>query len=276
MRGREHRWVYKDDWEVEHFIVLPEHRLRIFRNSNSFTDALTGCSGLFYNFQLPPHTTEYSEEMIRIEEEAALNAVVACTQIPSVTKFVLTSSLATAIWRPDAILIDHRTLSDEDYCRGTQNWYALAKRAAERVVERVVILFRERYPPRRFKEMTINSALVVDSHMDFINAESIIPYVDSFERALHMLFEGTFATVSINFLVDAHICVYETPNASARGRYLCFDEMVSSGEEATRLARRLRPVMPWTGELSFGQENWAPRLNGERLTALMAARHNRV
>lgn len=262
---------YDNTGEAEDLIVLREERLRIFRNPNRIMDALRGCFGLFYNFQRPPFESHYNEEMIPSEEEAARDAMEACTQVLSVRKFVLTSSLATAIWRPwipDAPPIDHTTLSDEDYCRGMQNWYALAKRAVERVVEREVANLRENSPTRRFKEMTINSALVVDSNMDFRNVEAIVPYFHSFETFLRMV--DTLATVSINFLVDAHICVYEA--SSARGRYLCFNTVVRNGAEATRLAqrveRRLAVVIPWIGNL-YLRGQIQSRLDESKLLMIM-------
>lgn len=51
--------------------------------------------------------------------------------------------------------------------------------------------------------------------------------------------DGVFVTVDLNFLVDAHICVFE--DISSYGRYLCFDRVINCNEDAFKLAKMLTP-----------------------------------
>lgn len=54
--------------------------------------------------------------------------------------------------------------------------------------------------------------------------------------------DGTFVTVDLDYLVDAHICVYE--DVSSYGRYLCFNHVINRHEDAFELARKLTHPAP--------------------------------
>lgn len=60
--------------------------------------------------------------------------------------------------------------------------------------------------------------------------------------AAEMFKDGVFVTVDLNFLVDAHICVFE--DSSAYGRYLCFNHIINSSEDVVKLATMLLPSSP--------------------------------
>ena len=61
--------------------------------------------------------------------------------------------------------------------------------------------------------------------------------------ATQMYEKGTFASVDIKFLADAHICAYEDP--FSYGRYICFNKIVSNAEDVVNLAQSLRHLIPF-------------------------------
>lgn len=48
--------------------------------------------------------------------------------------------------------------------------------------------------------------------------------------------DGLLATVDVNRLAEAHICVFEEMNKTASGRYICFDEVIQREEELVKLS----------------------------------------
>ena len=52
--------------------------------------------------------------------------------------------------------------------------------------------------------------------------------------------DGVFITVDMDFLVNAHICVYE--DVSSYGPYLCFNRIINGHDDAVKLARKLIPT----------------------------------
>lgn len=47
---------------------------------------------------------------------------------------------------------------------------------------------------------------------------------------------GLLATVDVMRLAEAHVSVYEAMNKSAFGRYICFDQVIETEQEAEKLA----------------------------------------
>lgn len=72
---------------------------------------------------------------------------------------------------------------------------------------------------------------MVPDHLTISN-----PYL---KGAAEMFEDGVFVTVDLNFLVDAHISVFE--DSSSYGRYLCFNHAITSNQEAIHLASMLLP-----------------------------------
>lgn len=52
---------------------------------------------------------------------------------------------------------------------------------------------------------------------------------------------GVLAFVDVNFLVDIHIRALE--DESTCGRYLCFNQIMNTEDEATKLAHSLSPLI---------------------------------
>lgn len=82
--------------------------------------------------------------------------------------------------------------------------------------------------------VSINSGLVMSPDLSINN-----PYL---KGAAEMYEDGVLVTVDLNFLVDAHICVFE--GISSYGRYLCFNHVVNRHEDAVKLAQMLTPSAP--------------------------------
>lgn len=79
--------------------------------------------------------------------------------------------------------------------------------------------------------VSINTGLLMGHDLSIKN-----PYL---RGAAEMYEDGVFVTVDLGFLVDAHICVYE--DVSSFGRYLCFNHIINTHDDAVQLARQLTP-----------------------------------
>lgn len=82
--------------------------------------------------------------------------------------------------------------------------------------------------------VSVNAGLLVSPELSIKN-----PYLTG---AAELYEDGVFVTVDLNFLVDAHICIYE--DVSSYGRYLCFNHVVNRHEDAIELASMLTPSAP--------------------------------
>lgn len=49
---------------------------------------------------------------------------------------------------------------------------------------------------------------------------------------------GVLATMNVNRLAEAHVCVFEAMNKTTFGRYICFDKIIQSEDEGEILARQ--------------------------------------
>ena len=88
---------------------------------------------------------------------------------------------------------------------------------------------------------------------------------------------GVLATVEVNRLAEAHVCVFEAMNkTSAGGRYICFDEIIQEEEEAEKLAREIsvsKTKICGTGESSNVGARF--QLSNKKLTSLMSTQIRR-
>ncbi|GKV10677.1 hypothetical protein SLEP1_g22007 [Rubroshorea leprosula] len=197
----------------------------------SIIDALRGCSGLFYAFEPPQDQPTYDEFMAEVEVRAAHNVLEACAQVETIDKVVFTSCVTAVVWRDDrkstASDLDERHWSDINFCRKFKLWHALSKTLAEKTAWALAM-------DRGIDMVSVNGGLVMDSDLSISN-----PYL---KGAAEMYEDGVFVTVDLNFLVDAHICVFE--DVSSFGRYLCFNNVISHPEDAIKLASMLTPSAP--------------------------------
>ncbi|XP_022757251.1 cinnamoyl-CoA reductase-like SNL6 [Durio zibethinus] len=242
-------------------VASENKKLKIFHadpfDYQSIIDALKGCSGLFYAFEPPEDQPTYDEFMAEVEVRAAHNVIEACAQTETIDKVVFTSSVTTVVWRdsPQTTTsdLDERHWSDVNFCRKFKLWHALSKTLAEKAAWALAM-------DRGINMVSINSGLMMEPHLSITH-----PYL---KGAAEMYECGTFVTVDLNFLVDAHICVFE--DVSSYGRYLCFDHAITSHEDAIQLARLLTPSTPSPAQ-SYEEANIIipQRLSNKKLNKLM-------
>ncbi|KAK6262701.1 hypothetical protein QUC31_008517 [Theobroma cacao] len=253
-------------------------KLKVFRadpfDYQSIIDALKGCSGLFYAFEPPEDHLAYDnlgaitilrklawiwwqEFMAEVEVRAAHNVIEACAQTDTIDKVVFTSSATAVVWRdtPQSVAsdLDERHWSDENFCRKFKLWEALSKTLTEKTAWALAM-------DRGINMVSVNGGLLTGPHLSITN-----PYL---KGAAEMYEAGTFVTVDLNFLVDAHICVFE--DVSSYGRYLCFNHVINRHEDAVQLARLLTPSVPSPAQ-SYEEANMIiqQKLSNKKLNKLL-------
>ncbi|XP_052210923.1 cinnamoyl-CoA reductase-like SNL6 [Diospyros lotus] len=217
-------------------LACDHQNLQIFHSDpfdyQSIVDALKGCSGLFYNFEPPEDYTTYDEFMGEIEVRAAHNVVEACAQTDTIDKVVFTSSATAVIWREDRKSSksdsDETYWTDINFCRKFKLWHALSKTVAEKAAWALAM-------DRGVSMVCINAGLLTGGpDLTITN-----PYL---KGAAEMYEDGVFVTVDLDFLVEAHVSVFE--NIASFGRYLCFNHVIKTNDDAVKLAQMLTPDSP--------------------------------
>lgn len=80
--------------------------------------------------------------------------------------------------------------------------------------------------------VTVNAGLLLGG----LDLSVTNPYL---KGAAEMYEDGLLVTVDLDYLIDAHICVWE--DGSSYGRYLCFNHAITQQEDAIKLAQMLAP-----------------------------------
>ncbi|KAA8530232.1 hypothetical protein F0562_004941 [Nyssa sinensis] len=204
-----------------------------FTEVESLTEAFEGCYGVFHTaaFVDPAGLSGYSKSMADLEVKASENVMEACARTSSVRKCVLTSSLLACIWQDKSgsdlsTVINHDCWSNESLCIDKKLWYALGKLRAEKAAWKVA-------EERGLKLVTICPGLITGPEFVCRNSTATIAYL---KGAKEMYADGLLATVDVNRLAEAHVCVFEAMNKTAFGRYICFDHIVEREDEAEKLA----------------------------------------
>lgn len=215
-------------------ISADPNRLKIFHldpfDYHSITDALRGCSGLFYVFEPPQDQPYYDEYIADVEVRAAHNVIEACAQTETIDKVVFTSSATAVVWREDRKAMesnmDEKHWSDINFCRKFKLWHGMSKTMAERTAWALAM-------DREVNMVSINAGLLMssDQHQDLCIQKN--PYL---RGASEMYEDGVLVTVDLGILVDTHICVYE--DISSYGRYLCFNHVINTQHDAVQLAHK--------------------------------------
>ncbi|XP_022156859.1 cinnamoyl-CoA reductase-like SNL6 [Momordica charantia] len=231
-------------------------RLRIFHSDpfdyHSILDALRGCYGLFYTFDSPHHQPEMMEE---VEVRAAHNVLEACAQTQTIHKVVFTSSVTAVVWgqhRNSSSLshLDERFWSDPHFCRKFKLWHGLSKTLAEKTAWALAM-------DRGVNMVSVKAGLLVGPDLTIDN-----PYL---KGAAEMYERGLFVTVDLSYLVEAHICVFQ--DASSYGRYICFNNIINTHEDAVDLARKLTSLPQSEGEPSTSVV--PQRISNKKLSKLL-------
>ncbi|XP_030533690.1 cinnamoyl-CoA reductase-like SNL6 isoform X2 [Rhodamnia argentea] len=236
-RGYSVHAAVQNEGEIDRLkeLSLDAEKLKIFRSDpfdyQSIVDALRGCSGLFYAFEPPQDQPNYDEYMAEVEVRAAHNVLEACAQTDTIDKVVFTSSVTAAIWSDDRKSLesdfDERHWSNVNLCRKYKLWHALSKTLAEKAAWALAM-------DRGVNMVSMNGGLLMGPDLSIAH-----PYL---KGAAEMYEDGVFVTVDVDFLVDAHLCVFE--DVSAYGRYLCFSHVINRPEDAHKLAQMLAPSAP--------------------------------
>ncbi|KAK8916177.1 hypothetical protein KSP39_PZI022644 [Platanthera zijinensis] len=130
-------------------------------------------------------------------------------------------------------------------------WHALAKTLSEKTAWALAM-------DRGIDMISVNAGLIL-AGADLRSS----PYL---KGAPEMYEGGVLVTAKLEFLVDAHICVFES--ADAYGRYLCFNHTVCRPQDAVDFARLLSPTTP-NPPPSAGLSVIQERIHSKKLTKLM-------
>ncbi|XAR66706.1 hypothetical protein NMG60_11013020 [Bertholletia excelsa] len=239
-----------------------EERLIVFNadmlDYRSILEALRGCSALFCCLDCQDG---YDDNMVDLEVRGAINVVEACAQTESVEKIVFNSSLTAAIWRENICSekdVDERLWSDQEFCRKKKLWYALGKTQSEQAAWALAM-------DRMLRMVSINAGLVVGPSVARKNPHVTMSYL---QGAAQMFENGVLAIVDVKFLADVNIRALE--DQSTCGRYFCFSQIVSTDEEAVKLAESLSPLISLPPRYEYqGSEVHAERLRSKKLSKLV-------
>ncbi|XP_047977932.1 cinnamoyl-CoA reductase-like SNL6 [Salvia hispanica] len=211
--------VEKEDLRVFHSDPLDYH---------SILDALKGCCALFYSFELPSDHPTYDEFIGELEVRAAHNVLEACAQTDTIDKVIFTSSATAVVWKEHdeghASDVDERNWSDVNFCKKFKLWHGLSKTVAEKTAWALAM-------DREVNMVSINAGLLMYPDLSIKD-----PYLLG---AAEMFKDGVLVTVDLEFLIDAHICVFE--DVTSYGRYLCFNGIVNCNDDVVKLAKMLLP-----------------------------------
>ncbi|PKI46871.1 hypothetical protein CRG98_032682 [Punica granatum] len=108
--------------------------------------------------------------------------------------------------------------------------------------------------------VSINAGLLLGPDLSLAN-----PFL---KGAAEMYEDGLFVTVDIDYLIDAHICVFE--DVSSYGRHLCFNRAINRQQDAVKLAQMLAPGTASTPQ-SYDQDREIiqQRISNKKMNKLM-------
>ncbi|XP_022938554.1 cinnamoyl-CoA reductase-like SNL6 [Cucurbita moschata] len=207
---------------------------------NSLVEAFNGCRGVFHTSSSidPSGVSGYTKVMSEVEMRTTENVMEACARTETVRNCVLTSSLLACIWRDQAgesesigssRIVDHACWSSLQLCQDKKLWFALGKLKSEKVAWKIA-------QESGLKLATICSALITGPNFHRRSSTATIAYL---KGAREMYTNGLLATVDVTKLAKAHVCVYEGMKENSSSRYICFDRVISTANEASMLATEI-------------------------------------
>ncbi|KAF5739619.1 putative cinnamoyl-CoA reductase [Tripterygium wilfordii] len=233
----------------------------------SLLRAFEGCCGVFHTsaFADSAGVSGYTKSIADIEAKVCENVMKASARTPSVKKCVLTSSLLACLWRDGSRqnlspVVDHECWSDESVCLNKKLWLALGKLKAERAAWSIAM-------EEGLSLVSICPGLITGPKFFHENSTASIAYL---KGAREMFSDGLLATVDVNRLAEAHLCVFEATNRRAVGRFICYDQVIDEEEEAEKLAKQMGlPVNRICGS-EFGNTPLRFHLSNRKLSNLMS------
>ncbi|XP_074292885.1 phenylacetaldehyde reductase-like isoform X2 [Silene latifolia] len=202
-----------------------KERLHLFKadllEEGSFDAAIFGCHAVFhtaspviFNFHDPQ--TDVLDPAIK----GTLNVLTSCSKAPSVTRVILTSSIAAVVHserpRSSHVVVDETWFSDPDFCKKKMKWYALSKTLAEEAAWRFA-------KENNIDLISINPGVVLSPMLQPTLNESV-----------------AIIAKLINDVAIAHILALEVP--SAQGRY-CLVDTVAHMSQIVEMLRQLYPSL---------------------------------
>ncbi|KAF3325854.1 Cinnamoyl-CoA reductase 1 [Carex littledalei] len=203
----------------------------------SLRAAFAGCEGVFHTAS---PVTDDPELMIEPAVQGTRNVINVAADA-GVKRVIFTSSIGTVYMNPQRSLdvpVDENCWSDLEYCKNTKNWYCYAKTVAEQGAWEVA---RE----RAINLVVVNPVLVLGPLMQpTVNASTahIMKYLTGSAKTY---INASQAYVHVKDVAEAHVKVYETPEAS--GRYICAESTLHRGE-LCRILAKLFPEYPITNK----------------------------
>jgi dihydroflavonol-4-reductase len=209
----------------------------------AFDAAVDGCDVVFHAaspYQL--NVRDPQRDLVDPAVDGTLNVLRACRRASSVTRVVLTSSMAAITDEPDA----SRELSEADWNERSslrRNPYYYSKVLAERAAWDFV----ERERPG-FSLVAINPFMVIGpSFTRTLNTSNEI-FVALLHGRYPALFDIAWGFTDVRDVADAHVRAAFTPEA--QGRYLCAGDVADMRAVADQLRREgwdvRRKVPHWT------------------------------
>ncbi|XP_050237347.1 vestitone reductase isoform X2 [Mercurialis annua] len=200
-------------------------RLKIYNaelnKPESFKEAIEGCVGVFHvAHPMKTEGKEAEELATKTAVEGLLGILNASLNSKSVKKVVYTSTLATIMYNDKGLSVtDESTWSDIDICRRNTQSSSISSSylVSKTVTEKTALDFA-----------TKNELDLVTVVLPLVVGPFICPYIpSSISFTLAIVFGkqemyknvNNFYMVHIDDAVDAHIFLFENPNA--KGRYIC-------------------------------------------------------
>jgi dihydroflavonol-4-reductase len=205
--------------------------------AGSFDEAVVGMSGVIHTAS--PYALDVDDPQRDLVDPAVNGTremLGACLLSPTVTRVVVTSSMAAITDEPDSAHV----LTEADWnTRSTlqRNPYYLSKAAAERAAWEFMDA-----APRSFDLVVVNPYLIIGPEIGpGINTSNQV-LVDMTNGTYPAIMALAFGFVDVRDVATAHVLALGTP--SAHGRYICAGDVVSMREVVGLMREQLPAAVP--------------------------------
>nr|CAB3467280.1 unnamed protein product [Digitaria exilis] len=212
-----------DDAKNAHLRALPgaAERLALCRadllDFDAIRAAIAGCHGVFHTAS---PVTDDPEQMVEPAVRGTRHVIDAAAESGTVRRVVLTSSIGAIAMdpnrAPDAV-VDESCWSDLDFCKNTKNWYCYGKAVAEKAAW-------EAAAERGVDLVVVNPVLVQGPALQPVVNASLMHVLKYLNGSAKTYANAVQAYVHVRDTAEAHVRVFENPNAA--GRYLCADAVL--------------------------------------------------